>query len=87
MVVEELLQLLISEVDAQLLKGVELQVEYKVSNKELKLLNNNNPLISSYIKDLKSSNVQHTNIVLARLFGLQGLVDSHNHPEEHLLVH
>ncbi len=27
-VVEELLQLLISEVDAQLLKGVELQVEY-----------------------------------------------------------
>lgn len=41
----------------------------------------------THIKDLKSSNVQHTDEVLASLLGIQRLVDSHHHPQEHFLVH
>ncbi len=41
----------------------------------------------THIKNLKSSNVQHTNEVLARLLGIQRLVDSHHHPQEHFLIH
>lgn len=44
-------------------------------------------ILHTHIKDLESSNVQHTNEVLAGLLGIQRLVDSHHHPQEHLLVH
>ena len=91
-VVEELLQLLISEVDAQLLKGVELQWENTVWQLEPVLT----PTMyyythrergSTHIKDLKPSDVQHTDEVLAWLLGVQGLIDPYDHPIEHLLVH
>ena len=41
---------------------------------------------SSHIKDLKTSNVQHSYEILTRLSGVQGLVDSHHHPQKHLLI-
>lgn len=41
----------------------------------------------AYIKDFKTSNVQHTNEVLPWLLGLQGIVDPGHHPVEHLLIH
>ena len=110
-VVEELLQLLISEVDAQLLKRVELQWENTVEQLESVLT----PITyyythqhgsthtkdltlttfyqthrehgSTHIKDLKPSDVQHTDEVLARMLGVQSLIDPHDHPVEHLLVH
>ena len=46
-----------------------------------------NKTFYTHIKDLKSSNVQHTNEVLAGLLGFQRLVDSHHHPQEHFLIH
>ena len=42
--------------------------------------------LSSYIKDLKASDVQDTNEVLPGLLGIQLLVDANNHPQEHLLI-
>lgn len=40
----------------------------------------------TYIKDLKASDVQHTNEVLPRLLGFQRVVYPHDHPGEHLLI-
>ena len=42
---------------------------------------------NTHVKDLKTSNVQHSYEILTRLSGVQGLVDSHHHPQEHLLIH
>ena len=40
----------------------------------------------TYIKDFKSSNVKHTNEELSGLLCVQHLIDSDNHPQEHLLI-
>ena len=60
-VVEELLQFLIGEVDAELLQAVE-------------------------IKDLKSSDIQHSNEELSWLLCVQHLIDTDDHPQEHFLI-
>lgn len=39
-----------------------------------------------HIKDLKASNIQNTDEVLTRLFGLQRVVDPDHHPVEHFLI-
>lgn len=44
-------------------------------------------IIEAHVEDLKSSDVQHPDEVLTRLLCVQGVVDSHHHPKEHLLVH
>ena len=41
---------------------------------------------SVYIKDLKSSDVQHTNEEISLLFCVQHLVDTNDHPQEHPLI-
>lgn len=43
-------------------------------------------LVSTYIKYLKSSNIQHTNKILSWQFGVQLLVNTDNHPQEQLLI-
>lgn len=42
--------------------------------------------VSTYIKYLKSSNIQHTYKVLSWQFGVQLLVNTDNHPQEQLLI-
>ena len=43
-------------------------------------------LLIPYIKDLKTSNVQHTNVEIPWLFGVQHLVDTDDHPQEQPLI-
>ncbi len=43
-------------------------------------------MTDAHIKDLKSSNVQHTNEELSRLLGVQHLIDMDDHPQEHFLI-
>ena len=43
-------------------------------------------VLITYIKNLKTSNVQHTNEELSCLLGVQHLVDTDDHPQEHLLI-
>ena len=42
--------------------------------------------INTHIKDFKSSNVQDTDKVASWLFGIQHLIDSDDHPQEHFLI-
>jgi len=42
--------------------------------------------MDSYIKDLKTGNIQHTDIGWSWLFGVQHLVDTDDHPQEHPLI-
>ena len=46
---------------------------------------NSNEIIT-YIKDFKSSDVQHTNEEISLLFCVQHLVDTDDHPQEHPLI-
>ncbi len=43
-------------------------------------------MTDAHIKDLKSSDVQHTNVELSRLLGVQHLIDTDDHPQEHFLI-
>ena len=43
-------------------------------------------MTDAHIKDLKSSNVQHTDVVLSRICCVQHLIDTDNHPQEHFLI-
>ena len=40
----------------------------------------------TYIKDFKPSDVQHTDEELPGLLGVQHLIDSDDHPQEHFLI-
>jgi len=40
----------------------------------------------AYVKDLKSSNIEHTNEVLSLGLGVEGLVDTVDEPLEHTSV-
>ena len=46
----------------------------------------NAAVLTTYIKDLKTSNVQHTNEELSCLLSVQHLVDTDDHPQEHPLI-
>ena len=90
MVVEELLQFLICEVNAKLLQAVELIIQQKqllqLTLILYVLILSETFMTDAHIKDLKSSDVQHTNEELSRLLGVQHLIDTDDHPQEHFLI-
>ena len=43
-------------------------------------------IVHAYIKDLKTGDVQHTNVEVSLLLGVQHLVDPDDHPQELLLI-
>ncbi len=88
--VEELLQFLICEVDAKLLQAVELIIQQKqllqLTVIFYVLILSETLMTDAHIKDLKSSDVQHTNVELSRLRCVQHLIDTDDHPQEHFLI-
>ena len=87
-VVEELLQFLIGEVDAELLQAVELILHecIKLHVKKLLIFELLRHFSATHIKDLKSSDIQHSNEVLSWLLCVQHLIDTDDHPQEHFLI-
>lgn len=93
MVIEELLQFLVCEVDAELLQAVVLSFKHKLKFSHSQVLPiyifmmlRDTLTIEAYIKDLKSGNVQHTNEELSGLSGVQHLIDPDDHPQEHFFI-
>lgn len=43
-------------------------------------------LMQTYVKDLKPGDIQDSDKELARLFGVQHLINADDHPQKHLLI-